>query len=591
MQWKQQVDFIRLLTYFKSYWHLIGFGLFLASITTWLGLYEAIFVKDIVDILISKGDFGQIVPLCILILVFASLTDLMLYFLRYVQAYVQQKIMRHIRRELFISIEGKSFDFFDKNQTGQLLSRTTQDVEAVSQLLGTWIDNIYGLVFMYIFVAVVLFSINISLAAVSLAPMAIMFYFSRKFTIQARPIYLKRQQLFGRMSAYLQQNIVGMRVVRTFLREKDTSEKFKDMQYEFRDTDIKGAKLRAMIAPLNIAIFRGGQVFTFLYGGYLIANGIITLGTLILFYQYITKLSSANQQIGVMVSDYTLAMAGASRFFSILDSLPEVQEKTNAIELPPIEGEVRFENVNFGYVKNKLALKNISLIVKHGETVALLGATGSGKSSLIHLIPRFYDVTSGRVTIDGYDVRDISFKSLRNQVAYVPQDTFLFSGTILRNITFGKPEASLEEVMEAAKAAKAHDFITSFPAAYDTYVGERGVTLSGGQKQRLTIARALLMNPKILILDDALSFVDSKIEMEIQQALESLLKNRTCFIISQRFSMIRNADRIIVLDDGQIVESGTHDELVAKDGIYKRIYQTQFVLQETKRDYGREEEV
>jgi len=582
MQRKQPENFIRLLKYFKAYWHLIGLGLFLASIGTWLGLYEAVLIKNIIDILTSRGDFGQIPPLCILILLLASTTDAVLYMLRYIQAYVQQKIMQHIRRDLFISIESKSFDFFDENQTGQLLSRSTQDVEAVSQLLGTWIDNVYGLFFTYIFVAALLFSINVQLATVSLAPMVIMAYYARRFTRKASPIYLKRQQQFGRMSAYLQQNIVGMKVIRTFLREKDTSDKFKEILREFRDTDIKGAKFRATITSLNMSLFRGGEVLPFVYGGYLIINGYITLGTLILFYQYLQKLSSANMQIGQMVNDYTLAMAAASRFFSIIDSTPQVREKANAIELPPVKGEVRFENVNFAYTKGRPALRNINLTVKPGETIALLGATGSGKSSLIHLIPRFYDVTSGRVTIDGYDVRDVLFKSLRKQVAYVPQDTFLFSGTILRNITFGRPDATLEETVEAAKAAKAHEFITSFPKGYETFVGERGVTLSGGQKQRLTIARAILMNPKILILDDALSFVDSKTELEIQQALKSLMKDRTCFIITQRFAMIRNADRIIVLDDGKIVEIGTHNELVAKDGIYKRIYLTQFVLQETE---------
>ena len=580
LQRKQIGYLLRLLKYFKVYWHLIALGLFLASVATGIGLYEVVFIKNIIDILTTRGDFAKIPPLCILIILVVSISDIILYMLRYIQAYVQQKIMRHIRRELFISIESKSFDFFDKHQTGQLLSRSTQDVEAVSQLLGTWIDNVYGFFFTYVFIAAILFSVNASLAAISLAPMAIMAYFSRRFTKQASPIYLTRQQQFGRMSTYLQQNIIGMKVVRVFLKEKEIGEKFKEILYEFRDTDIKGAKLRATISSLNMSLFRGAEVLPFMYGAYLILNGNITLGTLILFYQYLSKLSTANNQIGQMVSDYTIAMAAASRFFYILDSTPQVQENTNAIELPTVKGEVKFENANFEYVNGKPALKNINLTVNPGETVALLGATGSGKSSLIYLIPRFYDVTRGRVTIDGYDVRDISFRSLRKQVAYVPQDTFLFAGTISHNIKFGKTDASMDEVIEAAKAAKAHDFITSFPKGYDTFVGERGVTLSGGQKQRLTIARAILMNPRILILDDALSFVDSKTELEIQQALKSLLKGRTCFIITQRFSMIRDADRIVVLDEGEIVENGTHDELLSKDGIYKRIYQTQFMLQE-----------
>jgi ATP-binding cassette subfamily B protein len=282
------------------------------------------------------------------------------------------------------------------------------------------------------------------------------------------------------------------------------------------------------------------------------------------------------RNLSMMVTQYTNAQAGAERIFRIMDEKPEVESKEGALVLPDLVGEVRFEDVSFEYIHGKPALQDISFTAKPGETIAILGATGSGKSTLIYLIPRFYDVTSGRILIDGIDVRDATLKSLRWQVGVVLQDVFLFTGTIRDNIAFGKPDATQEEVETAAKLAKAHDFILSFPQGYNTLVGERGITLSGGQKQRLAIARTLVTNPRILILDDSLSFVDAKTEQDIQEALKAVMKGRTTFVIAQRLSTIKNAHRIMILDNGRIVEIGSHEELVALGGIYDRIYETQF---------------
>jgi ABC-type multidrug transport system fused ATPase/permease subunit len=273
-------------------------------------------------------------------------------------------------------------------------------------------------------------------------------------------------------------------------------------------------------------------------------------------------------------------MAGAERVFGMMDQEPDVKDRPDAIQLPPLKGEVRFENVSFEYIKDKLVLENINLTVQPGETIAILGATGSGKSTMIYLLPRFYDVTSGRVLIDGYDVREVALKSLRKQIGISLQEVFLFSTTIKENIAYGRPDTALSEIIKVAKAAQAHEFIMSFPDGYDTFVGERGATLSGGQKQRIAIARALLMDPKILIMDASTSFVDTETESKIQKALEALFKNRTTLVITQRLSTIKTANRIIILKDGKIGEAGTHEELLAKNGIYTRIYKTQFAEEE-----------
>jgi len=371
-----------------------------------------------------------------------------------------------------------------------------------------------------------------------------------------------------------------MKIVRVFTNEELEQDKFVKENTAYFTLNVKAAKEESIYDPLSTFFLSLGVAVAYWYGGGEVIRGTLTLGSLLTFAQYMALLNGPVSFLGYLINMYGRAIASANRIFEIIDEEPEIKYRPDPIELLPIKGEVVFENVYFEYVKGKPVLKNINLSVRAGETIAILGATGSGKSTLMYLIPRFYDVTQGRIMIDGYDIRDVTLRSLRGQIGIVLQDIFLFSATIKENIAFGKPDASMDEIVEAAKLAQIHDLVTSFPKGYDTLVGERGLTLSGGQKQRVAIARTLLMNLRILIFDDSTSFVDTKTERALQKAIKALLAGRTAFVITQRLSTVKNADRIIVLEKGEIAETGTHQELLALNGIYARIYRTQFAPRE-----------
>jgi ATP-binding cassette subfamily B protein len=424
-----------------------------------------------------------------------------------------------------------------------------------------------------------MYSVNPVMSLIAIAPMPLIFYFTSQLWIKTMPLFRKMMLILGKLGAYIQQNIIGMKVVRIFRREDELDQGFRQVEQEFVDTAINAGRIQSKYMPSGPAILTLGITIVYLYGGNLIAAplALLTIGQLTLFSRYMMRLSFPLRDLSMLSGTWINASAGLERIYEMMDIPADVEDPENTRELTIEKGTVEFDNVTFGYATDRPVLKNVTFKVNAGERIAILGATGSGKTSLVYLIPRFYDVNAGRILIDGKDAKSYKISSLRRQIGLVLQDVFIFTGTIKDNIAFGQPEARMDDIVSAAKLARIHDFIMTLPDGYDTIVGERGVTLSGGQRQRITIARALLTKPKILILDDALSFVDAKTEKEIQEALEEAMKGKTSFIIAQRLSTIKNADRIMVLDSGLIVEFGTHNELMAKDNVYRRIYETQFL--------------
>jgi ATP-binding cassette subfamily B protein len=489
-----------------------------------------------------------------------------------------QSVAYDLRNDLYAKIQQLSFAYHDKNQTGQLMIRATDDVEKVRLFIGQGLLQLVGAVILLSGTVIILFSSNVSLAwtAMPILPFAIVLF--GVFSSIAQPMFKKVQQKLSTLNTVLQENLAGIKVIKSFTREKEQQVKFRAAADASMDQSIAVNRLFTFLFPLVFLTANLGQAAILYVGGKQIIVGTLTIGAWQEFSLYLMYLFFPIMMFGMIVTQMGQAAASADRIFEILDAKSDIVDKPNASKLPAVKGEVKFENVTFRYVGGgEPVLKNVTFEAKPGETIALLGATGSGKTSIINLLPRFYDPTDGRITIDGHDLRDVTLDSLRSQIGIVLQETTLFSGTIAENIAFGKPEATLEEIQAAAKAAAAHDFIMSFPEGYSTHVGERGTTLSGGQKQRVAIARALLLDPRILILDDSTSSVDVATESHIQEALETLMKGRTSFVIAQRISTVMNADKILVLEKGEVVAQGKHAQLMEEEPIYAEIYNSQIL--------------
>jgi ATP-binding cassette subfamily B protein len=512
----------------------------------------------------------------------------------YFAEYAGQKVAYDLRNKLYDRIQRLSFAFHDKAQTGQLMSRATQDVEGVRFFLSMVLVRLVNLVVIFFAITVLLLRMNWSLTLVSFACLPLIAYFALKFGARMRPIWTKTQQQMAATGTVLQENLSGMRVVKAFSRQRLESAKFEKEARLLYDAQISAARIQAVRGPLMTVLTTLASGLVLWYGGMLVISqnwtighltvGHLTAGELTQFYVYLSFLIPPIRMLGPHVNMTSRAIASGQRIFEVIDTESAVKEKANAAVLSDVKGDVKFDRVSFSYegAKSKYddILKNINLEAKSGEMVALLGATGSGKTTLVNLIPRFYDVTAGSISIDDTDIREVTLASLRRQIGIVQQDVFLFSATIRDNIAYGAVDASDEEIVAAAKTARLHDFIVTLPQGYDTWVGERGVTLSGGQKQRLAIARTLLIDPRILILDDSTSSVDTETEFLIQQALRELMKGRTTFVIAQRLQTVKDAQQIFVLDKGMIVERGTHLQLLHDSKIYREIYELQLKAQE-----------
>jgi ATP-binding cassette, subfamily B, multidrug efflux pump len=486
-----------------------------------------------------------------------------------------QSVAYDLRNEIQNKLTTLSFSYHDRTETGQLLSRTLQDVERIRFLTGRATLRIVEGVVLLIGTAIALFWMNPSLALLAIGATPLLAYRALYFGRRFRPLSALIQDQLGVLTTTVEQNLRGMRVVKSFAQEEAEIERFGQKNGHWFDLSARAARLEAVNIPLMDFIANLGTIAIIWYGGLLVIRNQLTLGELVAFSTYLGQLTSPIRRIGLITPAIAMAGAAAERIFKVLDTVPEVKDQPGAISLPPVQGHVRFQDVSFAYTPEFQVLKDITFEALPGQIVALLGATGSGKSSIINLLPRFYDPTEGRITVDGYDTRQVTLHSLRSQFGIVLQETLLFAATIKENIAFGRPEATEAEIIAAARAAQAHDFIIKTPQGYETPVGERGITLSGGQKQRIAIARALLTDPRLLILDDATASVDTETEALIQQALARLMEGRTTFVIAHRLSTVRRAHLILILEKGKIAARGTHETLLASSQLYREVYQHQ----------------
>ena len=508
-------------------------------------------------------------------IIFVSfLSGLANFFTRYLNEVAAQSTIKELRNKMFEKLQYQSMSFFQGEETGQLMARVTTDLNAMRRYLSVGFRILLQAILTYVGIITIMFLTSVKFAVIVIVLSIVLYLIAWRFSKEAAPVFLEQRVKYGDLTSKVQETLTGIQVVKGFGLEDEEYQRFSRANTEYLQLKLEGAKIRAKYIPLITFLLGLGTVTVLILGGIDVIAGKMSLGTLVAFISYLGMLTMPTRFIAWYLVMHQRANASAIRCYEILDVGSEVKEPPNPIELN-IKGKVEFKNVWFSYENGTMVLQGINLLVPEKQTIAILGGTGSGKSSLISLIPRFYDPIKGEILVDDVNIKQVKLEHYRKQIGIVMQETFLFNATIRENISFGKPNATIEEIIDAASKAQAHEFIMELPKGYETKIGEKGITLSGGQKQRLALARALLLNPKILILDDSTSSVDTQTETLIQQELVNIMKERTTFIITNRVSGLRLVDRIIVLEHGKIVEEGTHEELLAKGGLYHKIYTSQ----------------
>ncbi len=566
----------RIWMYMKKEKLSLLFAIVLVILTTLLGLVGPYMIGIVIDeYIIPKnisGTIKMVMILAVVYIVFSILT----WFQSYLMINISLKTIRKLRQDLFNQLQSLSLRFFDKKSQGELMSRVTNDIDQLNNALSQSVIQIMSAILTVAGVLIAMLSLNWLMAIITLCVIPVMIFSTKRIIKYSSRNFIKRQRDLGELNGIIEESITGLEVIQLFGKEEKVYSKFSTVNEQLRLSSTKADIVSGFLGPVNNFINNLGLVFIIASGALLTLNDLASVGIIAAFVTYSRQFFRPINQMSSLLNTFQAAIAGAERAFEILDEVPEVREQEKAIPVKTFKGDVQFSHVSFGYVKEKIILKEISLHAKAGQTIAIVGPTGSGKTTMINLLARFYDVDAGSVMIDGRNIKEYRLKDLRRNIGLVLQDTFLFSGTIMENIRYGNLKATDEEVIRAAKTASAHRFIKHLPKKYETLLSSGGNNLSQGQKQLIAIARAILADSSILILDEATSSIDTKTEIEIQTGLVNLMSGRTSFVIAHRLKTIENADVILVIQNGEIIERGTHEELLSQKGFYYESYRNQF---------------